>query len=142
MSKTYTLADDLKPRIESGRWEHAEPYDMLRAVNHITMGGQWVTYGGWFRRPETNDAKWARYFLTSGQGGDLTGEALVFVYGGGGYYSRETPDEWIGTKPTAWKVAICKHQKAGGGTREQEQRGWHPGACALCGMDMTVDSGD
>lgn len=141
----YDLETDMKPRIHKGVWEHAEPCDLLMAVNNITMGGTWVTYGGWFRKPDTpanGTNKWARYFLTTNQGGGLTGEALVFVYGSGGYWDRSKPDEWFGTKPCAFRVAICKHEKVGSGSREDEQRGWHPGKCRLCGLDMTVDSGD
>lgn len=145
MSKHYSM-DDMTPRIEGRvRWEHAEPMDLLNAVNHITMGGVWITYGGWFLKPDqapNGNKSWARYFLAHSQGGAVTGEAVVFVYGGGGYYTRDKPDEWFGKKPTAWRVAICKHEKEGSGTTEQERRGWHPGACKLCGMDMTVDSGD
>jgi len=146
ISAPFDLKEHLEPRISGKvRWEHAEEIDLLNAVNNITMGGQQVTYSGWFRKPDTpanGSNKWARYFLTTNQGGSLTGEALVFVYGGGGYYDRANPTEWQGTKPSAYRVAICKHEKEGSGTPDQERRGWHPGRCAKCGLDLSVDSGD
>jgi hypothetical protein len=37
--------------------------------------------------------------------------------------------------------AICKHEKVEGAGADH-QRGWHPGHCGKCGMDMSVDSGD
>ncbi len=142
----YDLQEHLMPRITGQvRWESVEPMDLLQAVNHITMGGVWMTYGGWFKPPGMADhgaGKWARYFPSTGQGGGYTGEAVVFVYGSGGYWQRNNPEEWVGTKPTAFRVAICKHEKVGSGSADDARRGWHPGACRLCGLDMTVDSGD
>jgi hypothetical protein len=41
-----------------------------------------------------------------------------------------------------FEFAICQHNKTGGATRAQEMRGWHPGRCSLCGLDLSVDSGD
>lgn len=139
----YDLNEHLEPRISGKvRWEHAEPVNLLNAANTITMGGIWTTYGGWFQKPGSQHKKdWARYFLMSGQGGGLTGEALVFVYGSGGRWNRENPDEWVGTKPCAYRVAICKHEKEEG-AGANPSRGWHPGKCKHCGLDMTVDSGD
>lgn len=45
----------------------------------------------------------------------------------------------------AWTVrfAICQHEKVARPTdRPNPQRGWHPGVCSKCGMNMDVDSGD
>jgi hypothetical protein len=33
------------------------------------------------------------------------------------------------------------HERVGTGTHMQARRGWHPGTCRHCGMDMSVDSG-
>lgn len=44
--------------------------------------------------------------------------------------------------PTAWRVAICKHEAPDTGSPDQRMRGWHPAVCKLCGMDLSVDSGD
>lgn len=41
------------------------------------------------------------------------------------------------------KEAACPgHECVGTGTRDQANRGWHPGECRHCGMDMSYDSGD
>lgn len=45
-------------------------------------------------------------------------------------------------KPRVFKFALCKHEKTEEGHSPNHNRGWHPGHCRLCGMDMTVDSGD
>ena len=138
----YDLAENLRPRISGAiRWEHAEPMDLRHAVNHITMGGDCTSYAGRFQRPDSGGKQWARYFLISGQGGDYTGEAVVFVYGSGGLYNRADPTGWVGTQPSAFRVAICKHEQVAG-AGANPNRGWHPAACKLCGLDMTVDSGD
>jgi hypothetical protein len=141
ISAPFDLKEHLEPRISGKvRWEHAEEVDLLNVVNNITMGGYWPTYGGWFHKPD-GSLKWARYFLTTSQGGAYTGQAVVFVYGSGGYWNRDSR-EWTGMKPSAYRVAICKHEKEGSGTPHQERRGWHPGRCAKCGLDLSIDSGD
>lgn len=74
----------------------------------------------------------ASFFLTMSQGGGLTGEgyALWSEYENGkGYVGR------IG------KFAICKHEHVEG-PGANHSRGWHPGYCGVCGLDMSVDSGD
>lgn len=43
--------------------------------------------------------------------------------------------------PSAWKVAICKHDvKEGAGANHM--RGWHPAYCAKCDINLSVDSSD
>ena len=41
----------------------------------------------------------------------------------------------------AYRFAICNHKKQVG-ANARPHIGWHPGHCTLCGLDMTVDSGD
>lgn len=41
-----------------------------------------------------------------------------------------------------FKFALCVHEKTEEGHNPNHGRGWHPGHCVKCGMDMTVDSGD
>ena len=74
----------------------------------------------------------ARYFLSTTQGGDYDGTGYVMIAA----VEKGAMVGHIG------KFAICKHEVVGRGTREQEMRGWHPGHCKLCGLDMSVDSGD
>lgn len=134
----YDLNDDLRPRM-AGKvpWEHAEPADLLYVVNTLAACSPMRSERGWFGKPGRQSQSWALYFLMTGQGGSLTGEAYVLVYGAGGrYYGRE---EWQGEQPTAWRVAICKHEKVEGADARPNW-GWHPGECRLCGLDMSVDS--
>lgn len=79
-------------------------------------------------------APWARYFLTRTQGGRLDGGGYVVVYD-----SRYADGKSLGGR--AGRFAICKHEKEVG-PGAVPSRGWHPGHCRLCGLDMTVDSGD
>lgn len=46
------------------------------------------------------------------------------------------------TKPRVFKFALCKHEKTEDGHSPNHGRGWHPGHCRHCGLNMTVDSGD
>lgn len=44
--------------------------------------------------------------------------------------------------PTVYTFALCLHEKSEEGHSPNHNRGWHPGHCAHCNMDMSVDSGD
>ena len=73
----------------------------------------------------------ARFFLDFGQGGQLYGSGLV---------------AWATWKDgahraVAMKFAICRHKKVAA-PGANPSRGWSPGHCEKCGLDMTVDSGD
>jgi len=72
---------------------------------------------------------WAHYFLTnySNMGSGPDGSGYVAIYGM--------------NKPKVGRFAICKHEKKLG-SGANPSRGWNPGACVKCGMDMTIDSGD
>jgi hypothetical protein len=70
---------------------------------------------------------WSRYFLSVTQGGALTGSGYVMFYDNG--------------KGRIGKFAICKHVLVEG-AGANHSRGWHPGYCKVCGLDMTVDSSD
>lgn len=42
-----------------------------------------------------------------------------------------------------YTFALCEHEKVLRPTdRPNHERGWHPGVCKLCGLNMDVDSGD
>ena len=41
-----------------------------------------------------------------------------------------------------FKFALCQHVKTEEGHSPNPRRGWHPGHCSVCGMSMTIDSGD
>ena len=70
---------------------------------------------------------YARYAFGSTQGGVFDGTGYVMLYAGG-----------VGKIGT---FAICEHEKVPGRGGNPD-RGWHPGTCSKCGLDMTVDSGD
>lgn len=74
---------------------------------------------------------WAQYFLSnySNMGDGVDGSGYVCSYGG------QSKNAIIG------RFAICKHEKKLAPGANQ-LRGWHPGACVKCGLDMTIDSGD
>lgn len=84
----------------------------------------------WGRTKSVHGHKtWAFYFLAnhSNMGDSPDGSGYVTIYGG--------------AKPTVGRFAICKHEKKLG-AGANPSRGWSPGACVKCGMDMTIDSGD
>lgn len=73
----------------------------------------------------------ARYFLQLNQGGSLTGEGWCLW----SYFHQ-------GTSKTGFvSFAVCEHDKVPG-VRTNPMRGWYPGRCGKCGLDMSVDSGD
>lgn len=76
----------------------------------------------------------AIYYLNCGQGGGYTGEGVVVLdtYG----YGRTGPESII-----TGKFTFCRHEKVEG-AGANHSRGWHPGYCGKCGLDMSVDSGD
>lgn len=78
----------------------------------------------------------AIYHLNCGQGGGLTGEGVVVIDLSGLVQYRAIPESIV-----AGRFTFCKHEKVEG-AGANHQRGWHPGHCGKCGLDMSVDSGD
>jgi hypothetical protein len=107
-----------------------EDVDLSKGVATIAAwGGAHETVGiKHVKIPGFKSSNWSRFFLGSTQGGDFDGTGYIMWWDNGAGH--------IG------KFAICQHERTGGGTREQEMRGWHPGRCAKCGLDMSIDSGD
>jgi hypothetical protein len=152
--KGYDLTEDLTP-IMTGlvNVPNFEPYDRdpLDFLNILTLGGLWTPsnagYAKVYHQGQTRQG-WAKYFLTTGQGGGFTGEGYVIIYDTPKYVQAVrgedgeivTPAHSVGGALIG-HFAICKHQKQEG-AGANHQRGWHPGHCKVCGMDMTVDSGD
>lgn len=73
--------------------------------------------------------QWTQFFLlgAANMGSGLGGEGYAVTYDS--------------QAPIVRRFAICKHEKEEG-AGANHMRGWHPGHCRLCGMDMTIDSGD
>lgn len=70
---------------------------------------------------------WARFFLSTTHGGRLDGGGMIVW--------------WHQGKGRIGRFAICEHEKVAA-AGANPSRGWHPGSCGKCGLDMTVDSGD
>ena len=102
---------------------NTEPVRTLEeGVNNIASLGHSLTpKWGHSYRPDGHKS-WTQYFLNVFDG---SGYALIYGMRGGSMV----------------RFTICKHQKkthAGA----NPSRGWHPGHCIKCGLDLTVDSSD
>lgn len=56
--------------------------------------------------------------------------------------AMEAAKRWRSARPSAWRLAICRHEIKSTGTPDQNMRGWHPAHCVKCGLDLSVDSSD
>lgn len=125
--KGYSLLDDLQPIIDGKvALPNFKSLDLERAVGNIA-----ACYGPGLRGsallPGNPHREWAQFFLDRGQGGGLQGSGIVLY--------------WSPSKGKAATFAICEHVKADA-PGANHSRGWHPGHCTKCGLDMSVDSGD
>lgn len=113
---------------------HAVEVDLAKGVTNVVTN---VVCGGsleveksilWAKLPSSKSPEPARYFLSRTQGGvnDGSGSAMV----------------WTRDGVKIVDFAICEHKNIGSGTHDQEMRGWRPAVCRICGLDMSVDSGD
>lgn len=99
-----------------------EGFTLAEGVNNIASLGHMLTpKWGHGLSPEGHKA-WTQYFLNVYDG---SGYALIYGHKGGRVVC----------------FAICKHQKKTG-AGANPSRGWHPGHCIKCGLDLSVDSGD
>lgn len=129
--KQYTLDDDIHPII-NGKLPlpNVEDIDPLGFLNNLaSVGHGWLPKWGY--SSIDGQKQWTQFFLSSGQGGGLTGEGYAVRYG----------KSWPKPEPRVMRFAICKHEKVDG-VGANHSRGWHPGSCKHCGLDMSVDSGD
>lgn len=135
LRKRYTMEDDLMPIVE-GRvpLPNTEDVDPFLFLSNLASGGHSMTpKWGWSLRHEGRDAgrkQWTQFFFSpvamGGQGSfDGSGYAVIYA----------------GQKPVVLRFAICKHEKVEG-AGANHSRGWHPGHCGKCGLDLSVDSGD
>jgi hypothetical protein len=130
----YSLDIDLLP-IVKGEVEvpNFEPADLARTVNNIAAcGHSMLAQWGWAKTEAGKN--WAQFFLTPAP----MGNANIGSFDGAGYvmiYSSRNEGPVVG------RFAICKHEfKMGAGANPS--RGWRPGSCTKCHLDMTVDSSD
>jgi hypothetical protein len=131
--KGYTLETDLMPIMKGDvPLPNPEPIegDLASTILYYNsmQSGRCVLLPG-----ETNK-KWnVSFFLDHGQGGQLEGSGVVAW--------TTWDNEKRAPGATGLRFAICKHTKVEG-AGANHSRGWHPGHCSKCGLDMTVDSGD
>lgn len=91
-------------------------------VNNIASFGHMLMPKWGYSLGSDGHKSWTQFFLNVYDG---SGYALIYGMRGGRIV----------------RFTICKHQKkthAGA----NPSRGWHPGHCIKCGLDLTVDSGD
>lgn len=128
----YNLEEDYAP-IFKGKVQvpNFEEMTLELGVAAIAAGGGLIAQSGVqnAKIPGSNSSwgHWARYFLSSTQGGALDGVGYVMFYDHG--------------KGRVGRFAICKHEKIEG-PGANHSLGWHPGHCGKCGLNMSVDSGD
>jgi hypothetical protein len=136
----YSLEDDLRPIID-GKAELPNfkevPLEEGVARLHFYYGGS--IHKGHARVPGDTSAhgEWAMYFLNNTQAGNLDGSGYV-AWSKWEYDPAKNNGRSVGHMAT---FAICQHEKKES-PDARPMRGWHPGFCTKCGLDMTVDSGD
>jgi hypothetical protein len=130
---TYTLERDLHP-IMRGEKPLPNPEPIDGDIGALILHYGQMTSGCSVLLPGEKNKKWnVSFFLDHGQGGQLYGSGIVAW------------TKWDNDKQThvatGLKFAICQHKKVDG-LGANHSRGWHPGRCEKCGLDMTIDSGD
>lgn len=137
----YEVDGNLKPILSGlAPLPNASEVHPLEFLNNLAAGGHMMNpIWGWAMLPDSRCKQWTQFFLTQGgMGGCLDGRGYAVTYGGNrldDFTQKSAP------APIIRHFAICKHeQQLAAGANPG--RGWHPGSCVHCGMDMTVDSGD
>ena len=173
----FDMRTEIVPRIDGALpWEDVERADLALTLSNLAACAGWYVYPhiGWITKPGARSPSWARFFLSTTQGGEFTGEAHVLVYEAGPHLkpaalreavvqaavtavhnkhapagdlaaavlAMESSREQQAAMPSAWKVAICKHEIIDRSTAEGRMRGWHPARCGKCGINLSVDSSD
>lgn len=144
--KSYTKAD-YEPFIgKSGSANrglkplpNAKDVDPLAFLNDLAARGHMMEpVWGYALLPDGSRPQWTQFFL-------LADANMGFELGGGGYAVTYGGAKWDGKAqqetPIVRRFQICQHEielHAGA----DPSRGWRPGHCKHCGMDMTIDSGD
>ncbi len=143
--KRYTYEDDLQPIVEGKvPLPNTEEADPLLFLNNLASGGHSMTpKWGWSLRHEGRDAgrkQWTQFFFSPvamGGQGSFDGSGYAVIYGGSRWDQEAKKSIQA---PVVLRFAICKHEKIEG-SGANHSRGWHPGHCGKCGLDMSVDSG-
>ncbi len=110
-------------------------------LNDLAARGHMMTpVWGYAVPPSGTGRQWTQFFF-------LHDANMGFGLGGGGYAVTYGSSRWDAeakksiAQPIVRRFQICRHEKelAAGA---DPLRGWRPGKCKHCGMDMTIDSGD
>ena len=142
--KQYTRADFdpfIASSVDAYKPGHAQPlpnataHDPAAFLALLASGGHSMTVEwGYSRRAGDDQPVWTMFFLTPPP-------AMFGHFGGGGFAVRYEYGAGYAGAGVVYRFDICKHEKEDAPGADH-RRGWHPGHCRLCGMDMTVDSGD
>jgi hypothetical protein len=151
--KSFDLREDLTP-IMTGLTDvpnfKAWDRDPLDFLNHLTLGGIWTPNGAGYAKvyhEGQQHSGWAKFFLHTTQGGGFDGSGDVIIYASPKYDpdAESVPGSLMKGRMVGGAIigrfAICDHKKVDHPDADH-RRGWHPGHCEKCGMNMTVDSGD
>lgn len=108
---------------------NAEDVDPLQFLNNLASGGHmWTPVWAYAKIDWSHQPQWTQFFLTSFMGlNDFDGGGYAVTYGN--------------PKPSVKYFRICQHEVQDH-PGANHSRGWHPGHCVKCGMNMTYDSGD
>lgn len=138
----YMVGAVIPPNLEIGT--DATLHADLSGIAHAgSMVGSYASiFGGRIMLPSMREGKFPKHYgeiafavASRTQGGELDGSAKVLIY---------RPTWGKDETPRTASFRLCLHNKlarvVGAGARPE--RGWHPGRCSYCGLDMSVDSGD
>lgn len=134
----YLDAGAILPNLELGTAETLEAdLQTISYGSQLSMTGRRIMLP--HDTPGADDhakrSSWAKAFVFYTQGGQLDGRGVLLINKPG--WNGNHPAEF----PRTARFKLCDHQLVvGAGARPQ--RGWHPGRCSKCQLDMTVDSGD
>lgn len=137
--RAFTLEDDYAPIINGEiPLPNRKDIDPLLFLTNLASGGHSLMPKWGWAKIDGHKA-WTQFFLTpAGMGGRFDGGGYAVTYRNGKWDAaakKMIPD------PIVSRFTICEHEKIDG-FGANHQRGWHPGSCKHCGLDMTVDSGD
>lgn len=125
---------------------NAEDIDPLAFLNDLAAFGHMMLPKWGYAMIEDHGhmrPQWTQFFLRGAEnmGSGLGGGGYAVTYGGQRWAKGENGKPTGFHQPIVRRFAICNHEKEEGAGADH-RRGWHPGKCRLCGMDMTIDSGD
>src|SRR5262245_6215430 len=128
--RTYDLEKDLRPIIEGKvPVPNLEEMSAEKGLERLAFGGEGGIRGR-IRFDAKGDYARATWFLGYEGMGSLGGNGIVVW--------SATEHEPYRTYGKIGTFAICVHKKVEG-PGANHSRGWHPGWCEKCGLDMSVD---